>query len=154
MRMPRVGGTLILLASVAWTPVACRRAVGPVTAPVSGRVTIGGEPVEGVEVLFVGVGMNGVGTTGPDGSYSLERGAVVGENRVCLKKYTGAVPGGAGGLDAGQLEAMAAAQGGRQGRDAIRQIIPARFSDPASSELSYVVPAAGAKDADFSLPAP
>lgn len=152
MRIPDVS-RLVLLAAIAWTPVACRRADGPVTAPVSGRVTIGGEPAAGVEVHFIGQGMNGVGTTGPDGGYRLERGAVVGPNRVCLLRYTGTVPGGAAGLDAGQLEAMAAAQGGRQGRDAVRQIMPARFSDPAATELSLVVPPDGTTTADFALPA-
>lgn len=150
MSIPRSTARVSCIVAVVWATVGCGGTRGPATAVVSGRVTLGGEPVEGVEVRFMGPGMNGVGMTGEDGCFKLERGAAVGENRVCLRKYVGDLPPG---LDAGQLEAMVAAQGGRQGKPSIRQVVPARFSDPGKTELLFVVPPGGTTEADFALPA-
>lgn len=128
----------------------CGGQSGPPTAAVSGRVTIDGAAVEGVEVRFLGPGLTAVGTTAADGTYRLERGAAIGMNTVCLSKFTGTLPAG---IDSGQLEAMAAAQPAGQGEPKIRQLIPRRFSDPAGSELSFDVAPAGSTAANFDLPA-
>lgn len=118
-------------------------------APVAGVVTIDGEPAAAVMVTFVGEGMTGVGRTDTSGRYRLERGAVVGANTVYLSKFVG---GGASGdgLDPGQLEAMAAAQGGPRAGGP-RQVIPRRYSDPALTELQVDVPAGGTDAANFTL---
>lgn len=119
------------------------------TAPVSGTVMIDGVPVEDAEVHFIGVGMNAVGKTDSQGKYELERGAVVGENQVYISKYVGGVGGEQGEIDAGQMEAMAIAQGGT--RNAPKQLIPARYSNPASMSLTLTIPSEGISSADFDL---
>ena len=48
---------------------------GPVTAPVSGTVTLDGKPLAGAVVNFAAEGFIGSGKTGSDGTYSLVQGA-------------------------------------------------------------------------------
>src|SRR4051812_2379477 len=68
---------------------------GPNLAPVSGRVTLGGEPLEEVEVLFQpeGAASPSIGRTDKDGNYRLHykrgvEGGTVGQNTVHLKTIT------------------------------------------------------------------
>lgn len=153
----------IILAAASAAVCGCSGSKGPHTVPVSGTVTLDGQPLAGAEVHFVGPGFSGFGKTGPDGKYRLVQGAVPGENRVYITKKVGGepsklVPGfGQEGLDEGQLEAAAQAQrdpetGQIPPQAAVpRELIPADYSDPANTKLTYTVPDGGASGADFAL---
>jgi hypothetical protein len=107
--------------------------------------------VDGAEVHFIGAGMNAVGKTDAQGKYELEQGAVVGENLVYITKFQ---PGSADNqqeLDAAQMEAMAFSQGSGGSRGGPKQVIPAKYSDPANLNLQIVVPSEGTDAADFQL---
>ncbi len=69
---------------------------GIATVPVSGKVTQGGQPVEGAAVTFIpaaGDGQSAVGITDAGGAYKLmtktNEGAVVGAYKVTIAKYEG-----------------------------------------------------------------
>ncbi len=121
------------------------------TAPVAGTVTIDGKPIDGADVYFVGNGMNAVAKTDAQGKYELLQGAVVGENKVYFSKIVGGTLTQEEGIDAGQMEAMAAAQGPAGMRSGPKQMIPAEFSDPANMNITLMVPDEGTSSADFSL---
>lgn len=130
---------------------------GPETVPVSGTVFLNGEPLAGAEVRFINEGFASFGLTAEDGRYELVQGAVPGENVVTVSK----IEGGAGleldpegGMDAGQLEAMQMGTEGDASTTAVdlpRQLVPAEYSDPATSKLTYPVPEGGTTSADLRL---
>lgn len=127
----------------------CGSTQGPGTVPVSGTVTLNGEPLEGVEVMFVTENFSSFGKTGPDGRYTLVQGAVPGKNQVSLSKWEGGTielnPDE--GIDEGQLwSEMDAAGGTVPGRELPRQLVPEDYRN-----LEYVVPEGGAESADFRL---
>lgn len=130
----------------------------PKTVPVSGTVYLNGEPLAGAEVRFIREGFTSFGETGVDGRFELVQGAVPGENTVAVSK----IEGGSGielnpeeGMDAGQLEAMRMGTEGTPGAtnlpDLPRQVIPAKYSDPSTSKLTYPVPERGTTAADLRL---
>lgn len=125
----------------------------PPTVRVSGVVTIGGKPVEGVEVHFESDKFSSFGKTDAEGKYRLVQGATVGENRVYLSKMTGGPTNGAtqDGIDEYQLQMMAEANGGKVAPNVPVQTIPAEYSDKSKSKLTYTVPSGGATDANFDL---
>jgi hypothetical protein len=110
--------------------------------PVSGRVTLDGEPLPECAVLFqpiappgkVNAGPGSTATTDADGRYTLttvfegRKGAVVGEHRVILST----------GRDIDESD-MATIVGER---------VPARYQD---GSLTITVPAGGTDQADFEL---
>lgn len=133
--------------------VGCGGGAGYETAPVSGTVTLDGKPAEGVTIHFLGEGMTAVATTDASGKYQLERGAVVGDNKVYFSKLVGGMAlDPAAGMDATQLEAMAAAQGGAAGKDVPKQALPAAYCDPAQPKFTFAVPSGGTTTADFEIP--
>jgi hypothetical protein len=78
---------------------------GPVLVPVHGTVTVNGKPLEGASVLFVPeasnkLGLVGLATSGPEGSYSAltnnDPGLVAGNYKVRVTK----IPPGAGPVPA------------------------------------------------------
>lgn len=129
----------------------------PETVPVVGTITLDGEPVPDAEVRFLKDGFAGVGITGPDGSYELSPGAIPGTNQVTVSKIVGEGMSmdPEEGMDAGQMEAamtdnpevagVAISDSGPQ------QVIPAQYSTPGDSELSFDVPPEGSETADFNL---
>lgn len=129
---------------------------GPPRASVSGKLTIDGKPVPGVDVNFVHPDHPQHGSyakTDEEGNFRLVQGAVVGVNTVFFSKVTGdlSLTDEEGGMDAGQLEAMAegnpqAAKGGPK----IEQIIPPEYATSAS-KLTFNVPEGGTDSANFEL---
>lgn len=131
----------------------------PETVGVSGTIYLNDEPLANAEVRFITEGFSSFGQTGPDGRYELVQGAVPGVNTVAISKMEG---GGDfeinpdEGMDAGQLEAMQMGMdtGGGSGRPAVdipRQVIPADYSDPSTSKLTYTVPEGGTTSADLRI---
>lgn len=123
---------------------------GPSTVAVSGTLKIKGQPVEGVEVQFISAEFAGFGKTDAGGKFQLVPGAVPGPNKVCFRKFESGTlkDDPQTGMDAGQFEAMQQAQG-RQ--TSVRQLIPPEFSDAATTQMEFNVPAEGTAAADFDL---
>jgi hypothetical protein len=126
----------------------------PRVAPVSGRVTLNGQPLAAARVAFqpVGTGSGGlapgpgsVGTTDADGRYTLaliganRPGAVVGHHRVVVSKTD--VPAD-----------PAAASDEKPGAKSPKELLPKRYND--DTELTCDVPAGGNPDANFDLKSP
>jgi glycine/D-amino acid oxidase-like deaminating enzyme len=134
---------LILLASMAATVVGCS-GDSSVVAPVSGRVTLDGRPVEGAKVIFqpksgaprvIDVGTGSYATTDADGRYRLEQidprrdGAVAGTHSVTITTARDADPDS----DTGAMTT---------------ETLPARCTD---GSLEFTVPPEGTEQADFQL---
>ncbi len=124
---------------------------GPATVPVSGTLTLDGEPVAGAEVTFVHETFAAFAETDSEGRFELVPGAVVGENKVVVSKWEGGPEGAEGeeddGLDAEQMRMMA--QTG--GADMPKQMMPEEHSREATTGLSFDVPEGGSDVADFDL---
>jgi hypothetical protein len=111
--------------------------------PVSGRVTVDGQPVPNVVVHFLAVGDKHVGTgkTAADGSYSLDNGALPGVNKVYFSVVQELPPGvDETALAAGTVELPKPASP-----------IPPKYLDPQNPQLEFTVPAGGTKEANFEL---
>lgn len=134
--------------------------VGPKTVRVSGVVTLHGKALEGAEVRFIGSNFTGFGKTNAEGKYELVQGAVPGNNKIIISK----IEGGAGitldpeaGMDAEQLRTAAASvQADPTARKADvakipKEVVPAEYSDPMKTKLSFPVPESGSSSADFRL---
>lgn len=129
---------------------------GPPRASVSGKLTIDGKPVPGVDVNFVHPDYPQHGSyamTDEEGNFRLVQGAVVGTNTVFFSKVTGdtAMTDEEGGMDTGQFEAMA--EGNTQNAQAgpkIEQVIPPEYATSAS-KLTFNVPEGGTSSANFEL---
>lgn len=116
-------------------------------APVSGTVTLDGEPVAGARVIFepqrtgeaaLSAGPSSDGQTDDDGRYVLQtsvkelRGAVVGPHTVTISTY------------------MAESDRSRDTSTVIRkEEIPERYHEPGA--LTFDVPSAGSDSANFDL---
>lgn len=127
----------------------------PETVDVSGVVTIGGKPIEGVEVHFHGGEFAGYGKTDSQGHYHLIQGAVPGENKVFFSKIEGGnvVLDPEGGMDEMQLQiaAESAGQGGGSSLNVPKQIVPLEYSSADRSQLKFTVPEGGTDSANFKL---
>lgn len=121
------------------------------TVAVSGSVMVDGTALEGVQVHFIGDGVNGIATTDSAGQFVLENGASVGTNKVYFSKLDGADFADEEGMDEGQFEAMMSAEGEAGRRPSIKQRIPREYSDPSNIQLTFDVPADGTTEADFTL---
>lgn len=127
---------------------------GPERASVSGKLTIKGKPVPGVEVNFLNPEYPNYGSyavTDSEGNFQLKVGAVPGENKIFFSKLqSGEIELNPDeGMDSGQLEAMAASAPKRK-KDKPEQLIPAEYAD-ASSTLTFVVPENGTDEANFDI---
>ena len=127
---------------------------GPVTAPVSGKVTLDGEPLAGAVVNFGVEDFVGSGKTGSDGTYSLDQGAALGENKVWIEKFVppeGFTDDPEEGMDEGQLEAinMDSVESGETIDTGEK--IPADYSDSEKTILKVVVNEGGNSSANFDL---
>lgn len=119
-------------------------------SPVSvrGTVTLDGRPVEGATVLFIpeGEGRQATGQTGADGSFRLTTvtsndGAFPGNYKVVVQYTEGVEPPPAENVrDA--MQGMEKAQRTAK-KAAPKYVIPARYSDPAKTELRQAVPTDG-----------
>jgi hypothetical protein len=118
------------------------------TAPISGRITLDGKPLEGARVIFFPIhdpqsgplsGPEAYGTTDADGRYTLEtafgeRGATLGPNRVSIStvKY----------------------EASPTNPEAVRVVAPERIPKKYSTErgmLKFEVTPKGSQSADFDL---
>lgn len=146
----------LLCVSVVSLAIGCGGAIsGPPRASVSGRLTIGGVAVEGVQVHFVNPEFPEHGSyavTKAGGEFKLVQGAVPGTNTVFFSKIEGEglVTDPEGGMDAGQFEAMAASGNGEAGDIGPKQLVPAEYSS-SNSKLTFSVPAGGTSAAIFDL---
>jgi hypothetical protein len=144
----------VLLTVISLAAAGCGGPSGPKTVPVSGTVYLDDQPVVGVAVNFISAKHAGFGKTDSQGRYELVQGAVPGENKVTFSKMEGGkiALDPEAGVDEGQLEAMAAAEGGSgAGPNAPRQLIPPDYTDPAKTPVTFTVPEGGTTSADFRL---
>jgi hypothetical protein len=135
----------------------------PKTYPVSGKVTLNGEPVEGATVAFQAAKYSASGTTDASGTYKLTTfaagdGAVPGEYKVAVTKLEGgAAPagaaGGSGGLASGDLaadyEAPKEVEGTAEPSPPKSQL-PAKYANAETSGLTATV-GEGPNNIDFDL---
>ena len=135
--------------------VGCGASDGPRRVPVAGTVTMDGAPLAGAEVSLYAEGEARVATTDKDGFYQIAGGAQSLKYVVVISKFDGAGAvqlDAAAGMDSGQLEAMQSADPTGATLSAVaKQLVPDRYSNRESSELSVMVPLDGTQSADFVL---
>jgi len=117
-----------------WTASICLSGCGPTEhlpecAPVTGKVTIGGEPLASAMVTFhpEGEGNKGQAATEADGTYVLNTydvkdGAVIGKHTVTVERY---------------LPPMPTQPGGKI--PSARSTVPRKYNTPEKSPLKYEV---------------
>jgi len=115
----------------------------PGVVPVSGKVTLNGEPLKGASVTFMGPGRPCYGATGEDGAYTIKdlngrEGCPVGKYKVIISKY--AMPDGS-----------PLAEGPEAGAQGVEHL-PPKYSSDQKTTLSADVPEGG-KTFDFALEA-
>jgi hypothetical protein len=128
-----------------------------VTAPVSGKVTMDGQPLVGATVNYFTDSFSTSDVTKEDGTYTLPTGAEVGQNTVYITKFI--APDGFSddpedGLDAGQAAAAdfePADEAPADKSSGTGEQIPPKFSDPDSTDLKMDVPEGGNARANFTL---
>lgn len=134
----------------------------PKTYPVSGTVTQGGQPVADAEVTFhLKDGSQGaIGVTDASGKYTLTTftsgdGAVAGEHLVTVTKYDRPkiVPRGDGSIaDTGDEEEAPEESGASRAGDAEpKSLLPEKYADPKTSELTATVSESGENKFDFNI---
>lgn len=140
------------LATVLLVPILLAVGCGPnrpKTVQVTGRVTYRGQPLEGARVMFhTQGGPPAAGTTDKEGRFRLETfstddGALIGEHTVTISKYT---PLQTGASSSAPPDDMRGA-----GPPPIRQVVPVRYTTPATSPLKAKVTADGPNDFTFDL---
>lgn len=126
------------------------------TVAVSGTISLNGEPLRDAEVFFMTDQFTGSGKTDESGRYRLTQGAMPGENRILVSKIVGKGdmdfnPDEA--MDVEQLKAVGAGDGLPENSlpGGLQETVPAKFSDPKQSTLTFNVPEDGASDVDFQL---
>lgn len=140
----------IMVLSVAFFAIGCGDASENVdTADVSGTVQVDGKPLAGAKVHFIGEGGKfvGVGTTDPEGKYTLDQGSIPGKE--------GAMPGTnqvyfsmVGSTPEEPPIVFPAPSAPPQSE---KGPIPAKYTDPAKPALTFDVPEGGTESADFQL---
>ncbi len=158
--MLRVIGSVVMAALVVII-LGCGGGSGenPAAVPVSGTVTLGGQPVEGAQVVFSPTGGEGnaaAGTTDATGKYSLTTGAagdgaVPGSYRVAITKVEGATQPGTTGMS--EEESRAAHYNQAAGGDAEgpKDLLPAKYKSADTSGLKAEVQAGQENRFDFAL---
>lgn len=139
------------------------------TVPVTGKVTLDGDPVEGATVTFVPdipKGHTAVGRTNRGGAYTLMTmepgdGALPGSYRITVRKTSDSVaatteyanPEEAQAAYREQMEAAGGAGGvpNMSRRSEITHELPARYADPGESGLAAKVTADGGNDFPLKL---
>jgi len=143
IRRPALIGPVIgLLLTAALAGCGQKAPRNPDAVPVSGTVTLDGQPLSGASVNFWSERDQFAGTTGPDGRYTLVPGADPGTYTVTVSKTGGKGPGGVG-VEPGFEPTEAIVP--------ITQRIPPQYSNRTHSRLTFTVNAAGTDAADFDL---
>jgi hypothetical protein len=114
---------------------------GPGTVPVSGKVTLDGQPLAGAEISFWTENIQYGAVVGPDGGYVLKVGALPGTYKVNVTFRGGREMVAVGNVSA-QEAAKAVPSPPR---------IPARYSDPLQSVLTFTIEKSGTRAANFDL---
>lgn len=110
----------------------------PRRVPLSGKVTLNGDPLVGADIRFFNdeddVGM----LTGEGGIYGIPIGALPGDYKVTISKLEGMenVP-----------EGLAVAPDPRINKE----LLPPQFSSPTNTQLKFTVPPEGTDAANFDL---
>ena len=124
-------------------------------APVSGTVTMGGKPLAEAEIYFFTEKFTGFAKTNEEGKYILAQGAAIGANRVYISKFEGGAAAAATDptleLNDPTQTAIANQAQAASGKRGPKQLVPPQFSSEKTTKLTFDVPEAGAKDADFNL---
>lgn len=113
-----------------------------------------GQPLANATVNFVNEQLTATGMTDDEGRFTLGGGAVPGTNTVVISKWSGNMDMYAtedGGVDMEQLAAAGMAAPGAKAQDAPKQLVPAAYSDPAKTSLTFDVPSDGSDVANFEL---
>jgi hypothetical protein len=137
----------LLLLTLTGCPAGDGGANMPDRVPVSGTVTLDGEPVEGVSVMF---GTGGFGETDASGRYEAgsgagEKGVPAGDYTVTCEKWVmpdGSVFRSTTDADGETMSPMLA--GAEPG-------LPGEYGSDVTSGLTATVPAAGSDSVDFDL---
>ena len=133
----------------------CGGSTEPKRVSVAGTVTLDGLPLEGADVSLEAEGEARMATTDKDGFYQIKGGAQALKYKVVISKFTGAGTvkvDSAEGMDAGQFEAMQAADGtGASTAVIAMQLVPEKYSRRDKTELTVVIPLEGTQTADFKL---
>uniref|UniRef100_A0A7C4QMT8 Carboxypeptidase regulatory-like domain-containing protein n=1 Tax=Schlesneria paludicola TaxID=360056 RepID=A0A7C4QMT8_9PLAN len=122
----------------------------PKTVPVSGTVTVDGQPVSGANVTFIPTspGVHGAaGSTDANGRYTLfvgnNKGAMPGSYKVTIQYYVNKKDGTPVVITPEtDMETISAD---------IKPALPPKYADPAQTVLTFEVPAKGTDAADFKL---
>ncbi len=140
----------------------------PPTYPVTGTVTLNGKAVDGATVTFFlteGKG-SAVGSTGADGKYSLSTfrpgdGAVAGQYKVSIAKYSTAVPSNpttppqgqiaSGDIDASNYAPPSTSAGKTSGSSGAKNSLPAKYANADFSGLRAAVSEKGKNEFNFDL---
>ncbi len=134
--------------------------------PVSGKVLVGGKPVEGAVVTFLSQakegGRSASGKTDKDGAFKLTTaktndGAPPGEYTITIAKQEMKAGGNApidinagGDVSAAYGQAMAAAGSGNMSK-VLKDILPAKYANAASSGLTRTVVKGETNEFEFEL---
>lgn len=142
-----------LIAACCTTMVGCGGS-GLGTVPVSGKVLVDGQPMEGVVVVFNPddpEGRAASGTTDANGEYKLTTetngdGALPGSYKIQVTKYEGGqpdVPDTTGMTEEEAMDAMYAARDKAGDEPPAKNLIADRFGNSAGSGLNYQVTESG-----------
>jgi hypothetical protein len=143
-----------LIAVSALMLLGCGESVSPGRGvPVSGTITMGGEPLEGANVYFLNGTFAGFARTDAAGKYRLVQGALPGTNKIVISKIEGGaepvVNDPESGMDAGQMEAAAMGSGTEVKKP--KNLVPDEYGDATRTKLTFDVPTAGADGVDFNI---
>lgn len=152
--MKRLGGKLT---AVAWAVALSMGAAGclgspdaPPTAPVSGIVTVKGQPKAGLNVTFQpeAGGRPASGITDENGEFTLTTfntgdGAIVGTHQAGVA---------AGSVDENESPPMPGFPGYEEWMKKQREAIDPKYADPKKSGLTYTVPEEGLSDLKIEIP--
>jgi hypothetical protein len=135
-------------------------------APVSGKLTLDGKPLPGVEIVFSPLEVEGASNPGPwsaattdaEGNYTMktrykENGAVIGLNHVTMS-YDDLEPGAMEELHGELADAKSSEDEPEKIKAQIAELkkkLKGRAIIPASAERDYEVPPGGNKNLNFEL---
>lgn len=122
------------------------------TEPVSGSVTVKGQPAKNVEIYFVHQKLVAMGKTDDAGKFQLVQGAVSGENKVYFKEVAaGGASKFAGQEGVDDYQAQMAAGSGSNKPVTPKSQLPAEYTNAVEPKLNFIVPSGGTTTADFKL---
>lgn len=158
MKCREVWGLVCLMATCAVSGCGTGDVNAVRTVRVSGIVSLEGKPLAGAEVHFVSEKFSGYGMTNSEGKYDLVQGAVAGNNKVFISKIEGGKNlDTAVAADVEQLRTIAdsfkqdPSSTKPNPADVPHEVLPAQYSDPQETKLTFPVPEGGTTSADFRL---